>query len=575
MSAIPSLTILSEEQKFNGDNLLQWNTYITQLLGAKGLLGYINGKILKPSESQPPTTVTTVTSTTPIYSTTPTPDEWTFRDQVARGHITLNCTDVASLGVITTGTAKDAYNSIQNEWGKSTDMRRSHAQEALNRTEYAEGTDILDHIKLLRTRKAAVDNLSSSTMSDETWRGIIIRSIPPTVNWLPVIPSLYTMATSADIISTLSAHGMILARYTTTDIGASSSNTALAAQTTNSDSESEGCTNPNCKAKIRSTHTTANCYWPGGGKEGQFPPNFGTRSRASVATSNPEQTGHHFALSARLWTTPGHSGILISTLTEPDLDNTINDGHHIKRELDITDISDAPRRSTFHCMSASVGEQLLTPLTAVTEPEPITGTLPIHETHFTGTTILLGNTDTADITVDHHHDHNIEPGTVNISDITDDHLHQPTITEDPTIHNLRLNHPSHCDYYHTPTRYHDVTQNGPRYSRPTGIMIPGTSSIHSAYLQEYPPAPPSPPIEYDGITNLKNLKDRRLGNRDEDKKSKEESDEGNYNSLDEMAGCHVSSLQFLVQSRFRPKEQTPWAWQLYSRARMYGSRMLT
>jgi hypothetical protein len=525
MSVIPSLTILSEEQKFNGDNLLLWNIYITQLLGAKGLLGYINGKIPKPSESQPPTTpdiTATATTGTPIYSTTPTLDEWTFRDQVTRGHITLNCTDVASLGVITTGTAKDAYDSIQNEWGKSTDMRRSHAQEALNRTEYAEGTDIQEHIKLLRTRKAAVDNLTSSVMSDETWRGIIIRSIPPTANWLPVIPSLYTMTTSADVISTLSAHGMILARYTTTNIGASSSNTALAAQTTNSDSE--GCTNPDCKAKIRSTHTTANCYWPGGGKEGQFPPDFGTRSRASVATSNPEQT-RHFALSARVWNTPslrrsgilfststhyyssdpiktstrqpnyiastlpttdktlptntslintehfGRSGILIDdstnhhptslpqsfgrrrmptvrsdslfttrkpaaypsltphtdslanhfTQVEPDLDNAIiNDGHHIDRELDITDISDTAYRSTPQCphrTSASVGEQLLTPLTVVTEPdsEPITPltivtepdselepiTLPTHkarrrltQARFTGTT-LLGNTTTS------------------------------------------------------------------------------------------------------------------------------------------------------------------------------------
>ena len=140
-------------------------------------------------------------------------------------------------------------------------MRRSHAQEALNRTEYTEGMDIQDHIKLLRTRKAAVDNLTSSVMSDETWRGIIIRSIPPTANWLPVIPSLYTMATSADIISTLFAHGMILARYTTTRTGANSSNTVLAIKTTNSDPD--GCTNPGCKAKIRSSHTTANCYWPG------------------------------------------------------------------------------------------------------------------------------------------------------------------------------------------------------------------------------------------------------------------------------------------------------------------------
>jgi hypothetical protein len=169
-SRIPSLTILSEEQKFNGDNLLQWNTNMTQLLGAKGLLGYIDGKILKPESTQivpTPATATSGTATatpqsttttaptptmaisTPIYSSTPTFDEWTFRDQLTRGHITLNCTDVASLGVNTTGTAKDAWDSIQTEWGKSTDMRRSHAQEALNRTLYVEGTGIQDHIKLL------------------------------------------------------------------------------------------------------------------------------------------------------------------------------------------------------------------------------------------------------------------------------------------------------------------------------------------------------------------------------------------------------------------------------------------
>src|SRR5271155_2801271 len=181
MSGIPSLTILSEEQKFNGDNLLQWNTNITQLLGSKGLLGYVNGKNVKPGPESiplPSETVTMQPIATPIYSSTPTFNEWNFWDQLARGHVTLNCVDAASLGVVTTGTAKEAWDSIQNEWGKSTDMRRSHAQEALNRTEYVEGTEIQDHIKILRTRKAAVDNLNTSVMTDETWRGIIIRSIP-------------------------------------------------------------------------------------------------------------------------------------------------------------------------------------------------------------------------------------------------------------------------------------------------------------------------------------------------------------------------------------------------------------
>jgi hypothetical protein len=90
-------------------------------------------------------------------------------------------------------------------------------------------TSIQDHIKLLRTRKAAVDNLSTASMSDETWQGVIIRSIPPTPNWLPVIPSLYTLTSSADIVSTLLAHGMILDQRNQGKPTASGSNTVLAA----------------------------------------------------------------------------------------------------------------------------------------------------------------------------------------------------------------------------------------------------------------------------------------------------------------------------------------------------------
>ena len=88
---------------------------MTQLLTSKGLLGYIDRTIKKPGpESIPlPTTPATTASTTqptstPIYSSNPTLDKWMFCDQLTRGHITLNCTDVASLGVMTTGTAKEA-----------------------------------------------------------------------------------------------------------------------------------------------------------------------------------------------------------------------------------------------------------------------------------------------------------------------------------------------------------------------------------------------------------------------------------------------------------------------------------
>ena len=219
------------------------------------------------------------------------------------------------------GTAKDACDSIKEIWGRSTNMHQLHTQEALNQTEYAKRTDIQEHIKLMRTHKAAVTNLSTQAMLDETWRGIIICSIPPTTKWLPVIPSLYSMTTSADIISTLLAHGIILGRGSTMR----TPNTVLAAWTT------KGCTNANCKAKKHSTHTTSNCYWPGDGKEGQFPPNFDQQTRVNTTTSttttnnpptpvltNSMSSGQtdHLVLLVQVSTTPGQSGVLINIPTE-------------------------------------------------------------------------------------------------------------------------------------------------------------------------------------------------------------------------------------------------------------------
>ena len=213
-----------------------------------------------------------IPTSTPIYSSNPTYDEWIFWDQLTRGHITLDCTDIASLGVLTTGTAKDAWDLIQMEWGKSTNMRRSHAQEILDRTTYTEGTEIQEHIKLLQTQKVAIDNLSTSVMNNETWRGIIIWSIPPTPKWLPAIPLLYTMSSLADIMSTLLAHGIIIGKDTNNKVNATMncSATILIAKT------NDPCMNPNCKAKKQLTHSMNNLilarWWKGRAIPTKFQP---------------------------------------------------------------------------------------------------------------------------------------------------------------------------------------------------------------------------------------------------------------------------------------------------------------
>ena len=107
-----------------------------------------------------------------------------------------------------------------------------------------------------------------------------------------------------------------------TNRGGSSSNTVLAAWM------SKGCMNPDCKVKKGSTHTMANCYWPGGGKEGQFPPGFSQQTKVNAITSTSTNTtptptttaisitkqADNFVLSVHVPDTPGQSEVLIRTL---------------------------------------------------------------------------------------------------------------------------------------------------------------------------------------------------------------------------------------------------------------------
>ena len=89
------------------------------------------------------------------------------------------------------------------------------------------------------------------------------------------------------------------------------------------------------------------------------------------------------------------------------LDNAISDGHHINRELDnrVTDISDTSQRYTSHHTSASVGEQLSTPLTVVTDLEPVN--LTAHGTWSRNNTSLQVGKSTTTVTgpiiTNHHH----------------------------------------------------------------------------------------------------------------------------------------------------------------------------
>src|SRR5260370_15251734 len=107
----------------------------------------------------------------------------------------------------------------------------------------------------------------------------------------------------------------------------------------------ESCTNPNCKAKKQSTHSTDNCYWPGGEKEGQFPPNFGQKTWANSVSSNQE-TSNHFVLSAMVADAPGNSGIIVDEFERTTTTALVSKGFQTFNEAEIPTFVDSGASDT-------------------------------------------------------------------------------------------------------------------------------------------------------------------------------------------------------------------------------------
>ncbi|KAJ3931894.1 MAG: hypothetical protein NXY57DRAFT_1038844 [Lentinula lateritia] len=214
-------------------------------------------------------------------------------------------------------------------------MALSEAKRLLDATKYKEGTKMSDHIKTMRTRLANVNDLSDIAIDDKTYCGILIRSIPLSPTWIPLIPTLYGISSSTGIVALLSTHAYTL--YGDLESAVSSTpDTSLALAAMSSHDPSTPCKNPKCKAINKSSHGWPDCYWEGGGKEGQFPPNFGrarrnpranvstttsgfsstsTTPKANTATSHVE----HFVMAARAGghDPEAHQEIIVEEVVEP------------------------------------------------------------------------------------------------------------------------------------------------------------------------------------------------------------------------------------------------------------------
>lgn len=297
--------IFADINKFDGVNWVAWSGLIRIAAEVRGVFGYLDGTIVKPTVHMPVTTTapptatittTTTTTTTPTAAQAPTavplpPDdtpwdsltpsgtEWKVRNAWAKGLLIFNTKNPISLGVNISRMAADAWKSYLDQYEAGLDIALLNAEQDLRDMRYSDSDNFPNHISLMRT-KWAYANALGANISDTSFRTIVLNSLP--CSWDAVIASLYSTKTSVDAISQLNVHWLRINHDRIQN--PTHAVTALQATPNNHRQRSQlVCSNPNCKRK---GHTIEICYWPGSGKEGQFPPGFGKRGGVRGTASN-------------------------------------------------------------------------------------------------------------------------------------------------------------------------------------------------------------------------------------------------------------------------------------------------
>jgi hypothetical protein len=285
-SAPPSLP---EAEKFDGTNYLEWADTILMACRLRGARGYLEGTIRKPvfptetSVTSPTTTTTptaagTTTTPTPTptptttdtkwTSTTPSWEEWDTRDAWCHIAIRQNVKNPVGLGLKTDGTAAEAWKSLADRYKTTTDLARVYAQRELRGLRMNDGDDFPTHLADLHTKHNRANSVGAK-IDDADFREIILASLP--ASWDHIISTLHTSDSSVDTIIRLEMHW---SRINRTGRVAAPGTSAIALKAA---AKGEAYSKKVCTNCGRKGHLAIDCYWKGGGKEGQFPPGFGQR----------------------------------------------------------------------------------------------------------------------------------------------------------------------------------------------------------------------------------------------------------------------------------------------------------
>ena len=109
MSTQPAFFQLPADERFDGNKWYSWKETILSAANARGVHGYLNGSITKPTAMTP--TTEKLTAMSYWGSMKLTPDEWVQREAYAKSILTLNVKNPLGFGIKSTQTAAEAWNA--------------------------------------------------------------------------------------------------------------------------------------------------------------------------------------------------------------------------------------------------------------------------------------------------------------------------------------------------------------------------------------------------------------------------------------------------------------------------------
>ncbi|KAF8525544.1 hypothetical protein BU17DRAFT_83798 [Hysterangium stoloniferum] len=131
-------------------------------IGARGVRGYLDGTIQKPS---PPTTNTIPTPTSYWGFKNPSPEEWEQRNAYVKAMIDLNIKNPVGHGIKCMDTAGEVWSALKDIHDTLSDIGLLNADNGLRVIKHIDGTNILSHFARLREGWAKV-NVQGGKMDD-------------------------------------------------------------------------------------------------------------------------------------------------------------------------------------------------------------------------------------------------------------------------------------------------------------------------------------------------------------------------------------------------------------------------